>query len=144
MIGRRRVPGRWRRWDVTTVLALAVAWAVLRPARVVEAERRRLVAEVKRSAERSRTARELHDAVTHLVTAMVVQAEAARYLSGSPERLDQGLTAITDTGRRSIADLRHLLDLMKPEHDGDPRTPPVGDRSRWSTAPGIDGRSVAW
>ncbi len=117
---------------VTFYLALAAAWAVgawLRLSREGEAERRRHVAEATRLAERTRIARELHDVVTHHVTAMVVQAEAARYLSGSPERLDQALAAITDTGRRSIADLRHLLDLLNPDHDADPRTPSVGELS---------------
>jgi len=56
------------------------------------------------------------------VTAMVVQAEAARYLTAAPERLDQTLTAITDTGRRAVTDLRHLLDLLNPDHGVEPRT----------------------
>ncbi|GHE75480.1 hypothetical protein GCM10017786_00200 [Amycolatopsis deserti] len=56
--------------------------------------------------------------VTHHVTAMVVQTEAARYLTGSPERLDQALSAVTGSGRRAIADLRQLLDVLDPE----PRT----------------------
>jgi signal transduction histidine kinase len=117
---------------VTFYLTLAAAWGIgawLRLSRAAEAELRRHVAESTRSAERTRIARELHDVVTHHVTAMVVQAEAARYLSGAPERLDQALTAITDTGRRSIADLRHLLDLLNPDHDADPRTPSVGELS---------------
>ncbi|GAB2975222.1 sensor histidine kinase [Saccharothrix stipae] len=117
---------------VTFYLALAAAWAIgawLRLSRAGEAERRRHVAVATRLAERTRIARELHDVVTHHVTAMVVQAEAARYLGGSPERLDQALAAITDTGRRSIADLRHLLDLLNPDHDADPRTPSVGELS---------------
>jgi signal transduction histidine kinase len=112
---------------VTFYLALAAAWAIgawLRLSRAAEEERRRHVAEATRVAERTRIARELHDVVTHHVTAMVVQAEAARYLTAAPERLEQTLTAITDTGRRSIADLRHLLDLLNPEHGADP---PVGD-----------------
>lgn len=54
--------------------------------------------------------------MTHHVTAMVVQAEAARYLTAAPDRLDQTLQAITDTGRRSLTDLRHLLDLLNPDH----------------------------
>ncbi|KOV87273.1 histidine kinase [Nocardia sp. NRRL S-836] len=115
---------------VTFYLALAAAWAIgawLRLARDAEEERRRHVAEETRAAERTRIARELHDVVTHHVTAMVVQAEAARYLTAAPDRLDQTLTAITDTGRRSIADLRQLLDLLNPDHDGDPRAPSVGD-----------------
>ncbi|WP_432108544.1 sensor histidine kinase [Streptomyces sp. AA1529] len=113
-------------------LACALVWGIgawLRSTRRTEAERRRLVAEETRTAERTRIARELHDVVTHHVTAMVVQAEAARYLTAVPERLDQALTATTDTGRRALTDLRHLLDLLNPDHHPDgaeARTPPVG------------------
>ena len=32
-------------------------------------------------------------------------------------RLYATLTAVTDTGRRAIGDLRHLLDVLNPEHD---------------------------
>ncbi|WP_394619832.1 sensor histidine kinase [Lentzea sp. JNUCC 0626] len=104
---------------VTFYLALAAAWAIgawLRLSRSAEAERRQHVAVATRVAERTLIARELHDVVTHHVTAMVVQAEAARYLSAAPEKLDQTLQAITDTGRRSLTDLRHLLDLLNPDH----------------------------
>ncbi|MFG3287932.1 sensor histidine kinase [Streptomyces sp. NPDC048179] len=104
---------------VTFYLVLVLAWgagAWLRASRVAEAERRLRVAEDTRTAERTRIARELHDVVTHHVTAMVVQAEAARYLTAAPDRLDQTLTAVTDTGRRAISDLRHLLDLLNPDH----------------------------
>ncbi|MEU1400391.1 histidine kinase [Micromonospora zamorensis] len=114
----------------TFYLLLVLAWGIgawLREARAVEAERRRHVAVTARAAERTRIASELHDIVTHHVTAMVVQAEAARYLTAAPERLDTTLTAITDTGRRAITDLRHLLDLLNPDHSTDPRTPAVGD-----------------
>jgi signal transduction histidine kinase len=104
---------------VTFYLALAAAWGIgawLRLSRGAEEERRRHVAEATRVAERTSIARELHDVVTHHVTAMVVQAEAARYLTAAPDRLDQTLQAITDTGRRSLTDLRHLLDLLNPDH----------------------------
>ncbi|MFI0350164.1 sensor histidine kinase [Actinomadura sp. 9N407] len=105
---------------VTFYLLAAVAWGLgawLRSTRIAEAERRSRVAEASRTAERTRIARELHDIVTHHVTAMVVQAEAARYLTAAPDRLDTTLSAITDTGRRAITDLRHLLDLLNPDHD---------------------------
>ncbi|MFB4304492.1 histidine kinase [Actinomadura sp. GTD37] len=111
-------------------LALVLAWGIgswLRSTRIAEAERRRRVAEDTRTTERTRIARELHDVVTHHVTAMVVQAEAARYLTAAPDRLDGTLTTITDTGRRAIGDLRHLLDLLNPDHDADARTPSAGD-----------------
>ena len=99
--------------------ALAFAWGIgawLRSTRATEAERRRLVAEATRTAERTRIARELHDVVTHHVTAMVVQSEAARYLTADQQRLDATLAAVTDTGRRAITDMRHLLDVLNPDH----------------------------
>ncbi|MFD3586499.1 sensor histidine kinase [Streptomyces sp. NPDC058683] len=116
---------------VTFYLALVLAWgagAWLRATRAAEAAHRRRVAEDTRTAERTRIARELHDVVTHHVTAMVVQAEAARYLTAAPDRLDQTLTAVSDTGRRAISDLRHLLDLLNPDHGVGTgvRTPPAG------------------
>ncbi|MFF6828916.1 histidine kinase [Streptomyces longwoodensis] len=126
---------------VTFFLVLALAWgagAWLRSTRLTEAERRERIAARTRAAERNRIARELHDVVTHHVTAMVVQAEAARYLTAAPERLDRSLAAVSDTGRRAITDLRHLLDLLNPDHgsgtgadtdpaDGaEPRSPAVG------------------
>ncbi|MFJ3440852.1 sensor histidine kinase [Streptomyces sp. NPDC086081] len=129
----QRGPGAPVAEFVTFYLALALAWGVgawMRSARTAEAERRGRVAEDARTAERTRIARELHDVVTHHVTAMVVQSEAARYLTASPDRLDQALTAVTDTGRRALTDLRHLLDLLNPDqgtgHGGQDRTPPVG------------------
>ncbi|SFW60128.1 sensor histidine kinase [Amycolatopsis australiensis] len=114
---------------VTFYLALALAWGVgawLRQSRAAEAERRRHVAETTRAAERTRIARELHDVVTHHVTAMVVQTEAARYLTAAPARLDEALSVITESGRLAIADLRHLLDLLDPGRGAEPRSPSAG------------------
>ncbi|MFF8596681.1 sensor histidine kinase [Streptomyces sp. NPDC015220] len=114
---------------VTFYLVLALAWGAggwLRSTRLAEAERREHAAALIRTAERTRIARELHDVVTHHVTAMVVQAEAARYLTAAPERLEQSLTAVSDTGRRAINDLRHLLDLLTPDHGT--RTAQAGER----------------
>ncbi len=121
---------------ITFYLALAIAWGIgawLRMSRAAEAERRHHIAETTRTAERTRIARELHDVVTHHVTAMVVQAESARYLTTAPERLDQTLTAVTDTGRRAISDLRHLLDLLNPDHGVDPGR--ASDRPRAGALP---------
>ncbi|TDD57721.1 two-component sensor histidine kinase [Kribbella antibiotica] len=115
---------------ITFYLALVVAWGIgswVRLTRAAEVERRQHIAETTRSTERSLIARDLHDIVTHHVTAMVVQAEAARYLTAAPERLDDSLNAITDTGRRAISDLRHLLDVLNPDHGTEPRTPSVGE-----------------
>ncbi|GLY98332.1 histidine kinase [Actinoplanes sp. NBRC 103695] len=106
-------------------LVLVVIWltgAGVRRWRAEEAEHRRLAAEVASSAERARIARDLHDVVTHHVTAMVVQADAAQFLLTSmPDRAADGLTAISETGRRALTELRALLDTL--EATGEPTTP---------------------
>ena len=105
---------------------LAATWALgalVRGRRAQEAEHRRLSAQAALVAERSRLARELHDVVTHHVTAMVVQAAAAKYLTAAPERLDEALDAISGTGRRALAELRFLLGVLE-------ATGESGDRER--------------
>jgi signal transduction histidine kinase len=121
---------------VTFYLLLLFMWGIgswLRAMRAVEAERRLRVAADTRDAERTRIAGELHDVVTHHVTAMIVQAEAARYLattvpddrsasSAKLERLDETLTVVTGAGRRALTEVRHLLDVLNPDHRaGTPR-----------------------
>jgi signal transduction histidine kinase len=102
-------------------VAFWVLGAFVRRWRAEEAERRRLVAIAATAEERARIARELHDVVTHHVTAMVVQADATRFLTESPDRVVAALTAIGGTGRRALAELRYLLDVL--EATGEPRTP---------------------
>ncbi len=97
-----------------------------------EAGRRELAAQLAVAEERARIARELHDVVTHHVTAMVVQAEAARYvLTAAPDQAEQGLSAIGDTGRRALGELRSLLDVMDAPGDqpSDGRAPASGELS---------------
>ena len=72
--------------------------------RAVEAERRRIAAE-------------LHDVVTHHVTAMVVQAGAGELLATlEPIPVDQriaaGFTEIGRSGRQALSDLRELLTVL--------------------------------
>ncbi|MDR7321171.1 MULTISPECIES: sensor histidine kinase [Catenuloplanes] len=98
-------------------VALAGAWGIgawARRARATEAERRRLAARAALAAERERIARELHDVVTHHVTAMVVQAGAAQFVASSPEKVTANLTAIGETGRRALGELRDLLGVLDP------------------------------
>ncbi len=70
--------------------------AMVRGRKAREAERRYLYAQAAIAEERSRLARELHDVVTHHVTAMVVQSGAAQYLTESPE-------SVTEASARSTA-----------------------------------------
>ncbi len=90
-----------------------VVGVVVRRRRAEEVERRRLTAITATAAERSRIARELHDVVTHHVTAMVVQAEATQFLTSSPERVDEALATIGGTGRQALTELRFLLDVLQ-------------------------------
>ncbi|MCA2221053.1 sensor histidine kinase [Nonomuraea aurantiaca] len=118
--------------DYTTFLLFLVAcWAagvVVRERSAAEAERVRLAEAAVVAAERARIARELHDVVTHHVTAMVVQADAAQFLAGQPERVATGLAAISETGRHALTDLRYLLGALDgtPDADGEGREPSVG------------------
>ncbi|GFH67407.1 two-component sensor histidine kinase [Streptomyces rutgersensis] len=112
-------------------LVLAAVWglgALVRWEREREAVRRRLAARVAVAEERDRMARELHDVVTHHVTAMVVQAGAAQYLTASPDRLNSALETINSTGRRALAELRFLLGVLEATGDAEPqgRTPTPG------------------
>jgi signal transduction histidine kinase len=100
----------------TFYIALLACWgagAWVRGRQTAEAERRRESAQRAIAQERARIARELHDVVTHHVTAIVVQADAAQYLiAPAPDRAADSLTAISGTGRQAIAELRHLLGVL--------------------------------
>jgi signal transduction histidine kinase len=93
------------------------AWVRARAARVDEERRRAEEAVV--VAERARIARELHDVVTHHVTAMVVQADAAQY---KPDTATTSLSAISQAGRHALTDLRYLLGALDGNSDG-PKEP---------------------
>ncbi|MEV1078536.1 histidine kinase [Streptomyces sp. NPDC050211] len=114
-------------------LALAAIWLVgstVRTRRTEEAERRRLAAEVATAAERARIARELHDVVTHHVTAMVVQADAAQFLlTSAPDRAGEGLSAVSDTGRRALTELRYLLGVLEATGESAPADPARAGRA---------------
>ncbi len=67
-------------------------------------------------AERQRITRELHDVVAHGLSVIVVQAQgASAALRSRPEEASQALDAIVSTGRQSLAEMRRLLGISRPE-----------------------------
>lgn len=69
---------------LATLAAFWVAGRWMREQRAKNERQRRTSAALAVAAERQRIARELHDVVTHHVTAMVLQADAARLALGGP------------------------------------------------------------
>ena len=74
------------------------------------------------TAERERIARELHDAVSHSLAAIVTQASGARNVMASdPDRASRSLAAIEQSAREGLDEMRRLLGLLgNPEHGFDP------------------------
>lgn len=92
--------GRWQRARAAAANRLLAA----------EAEQRRAA-----EAERERLARELHDVTAHHLTAIVVNAGAARRLgAGKPDLVWQALEFAADTGRRTLTALNRLVTVIEP------------------------------
>ncbi len=81
--------------------------------------------------ERLRVAQEVHDVVGHGLTAITMQADVALHvLARRPEQAVAALTAISQTSRAALAELRATLNLMRGEAGAD------GDTDR-GPAPGL-------
>jgi signal transduction histidine kinase len=64
--------------------------------------------------ERARIARELHDVVAHHISMVAVQAETARLTTpGMPAIGAQRLSAIGDTARAALTEMRRLLGVLR-------------------------------
>jgi signal transduction histidine kinase len=64
--------------------------------------------------ERARIARELHDVVAHHISMIAVQAESARLTTpGMPAAGAQRLSAIGDTARSALTEMRRLLGVLR-------------------------------
>jgi Signal transduction histidine kinase len=104
---------------VQTERSLKLAVAADRAQREQEATAQAAVHE-----ERARIARELHDVVAHNVGLMVLQAGGARsVLATDPERARTALRQVEETGRQTLAEMRHLVGILRV--DGDEERQPL-------------------
>jgi signal transduction histidine kinase len=76
-------------------------------------------------AERNRLARELHDSVGHALSLVTIQAAAARrVLASDPEFAETALAAMETSARAALADLDHVLGLLRDDRRPGSRTAP--------------------
>ncbi|MEU8300102.1 sensor histidine kinase [Micromonospora sp. NPDC048909] len=77
--------------------------------------------------ERVRIARELHDVVAHHVSVMGVQASAARrVIDRSPDKARTALTAIEESARNAVDELRRMLGVLRASEVGPGAELPAG------------------
>lgn len=108
---------------ILTTLVWLASWLIaarVRATRELRARAARLEAErdaLAREAvaeERARIARELHDVVAHSVSVMTVQAGGVRrLLTADQARERAALTAIEETGRRALTEMRRMVSVMR-------------------------------
>jgi signal transduction histidine kinase len=93
------------------------AQALSEKAHRAEAERARMAAEAV-EAERNRVAGELHDVVAHALSAMVIQASAARRtVVSNPAAASGAFAAVEHSGRDALAEIRSLLGVLRLKDD---------------------------
>ena len=85
-------------------------------------------------AERNRLARELHDSVGHALSLVTIQAAAARrVLATDPAFAETALAAMETSARAALADLDHVLGLLRDDRRPGSQTAPqatLGDVAR--------------
>ncbi|MCP2338580.1 sensor histidine kinase [Actinomadura rupiterrae] len=94
--------------------------------RVVQLEER-----AAKLAERNRLARELHDSVGHALSVVTLQAgAAARVLDQDPAFAREALSAIEECARSALADLDHVLGLLREDKARTTPQPTLADLDR--------------
>lgn len=122
---------------MTCAVAAAIGLYIGEHRRLLEraAVEQRLVAAQAVLAERVWIARELHDAIGHHVSLLVVQAGAVRSSLTEDHPSLPILTAMIDGGREAMAEMRRLVDVLRPAGDENGAVPADGEG--FEPAPGL-------
>jgi signal transduction histidine kinase len=125
--------------DAVQLFLVIAAWLAGDAARALrgyrrqlrQVQRRRAAEEIRlaRAEERLRLSREVHDVVSHNLSAIAVQAGVARLvLAEQPGQAGTALAAIETASRSALDELRGLLrQIRDPEDTGEAATPTLGD-----------------
>ena len=114
-------------WIFGALLRERRAYTQVLEQRMQELEREREEkAALAAEAERTRIARELHDVLTHSVSVMVIQAQAAQAAAGDAEQVAGALTRIETVGKESLVELRRLLQRLRTDDDTPLHAPTPG------------------
>ena len=134
------------------VVAGAVSWRSARQRADLEEQARTIIDQADQLRdqalveERLRIARELHDVVAHHVSAMGVQAGAARrVLSRDPEVASRSLAYIEDASRDAVTQMRGLLGTLRdtageadPTRTAEPAVADLGDLLETARQQGVE------
>jgi signal transduction histidine kinase len=116
--------------ELAWLIAAGAAGEALRQAerRADEAERtREETARRRANEERLHVARELHDSLTHQISVIKVQAEAAVHVARRRgEQVPDALLVIRDAGREAARELRATLEALRDDKNPDDKNPPHG------------------
>jgi len=98
-------------WSIPSLIAVVVGGYPRLTARRLRNSVASARAEQRRALER-----DMHDYVAHDVTAMIAQAQAARYAAGGdPDRLRDALRRIEESGQRAMSSMDRALELLRHE-----------------------------
>jgi signal transduction histidine kinase len=110
------------------LVVLAGAWTagqIARDRRILAAGAAEQAAEHAVAEERLRIARELHDSVAHSMGVIAIKAAVAIHVADKrPEELRDALQAIEITSKGALAEMRHLLGVLRSGEDAAETAPP--------------------
>ncbi len=128
----RSVPQSLIPWSILAALAVAMRYR--------DNLRQQRISEV-RLAERHALARDLHDTVAHHVSAIAVQAQAARFVAQTdPERALDAVAAIEVAANTAIDDMRRVVGILRSDHDGLDDSVELADLTDEQGSPRVDVR----